>query len=978
MTTLTFDTKKIEMLISTGNHEKAAEEIFRIITNQGNKELVYKSLTLLNSICDKKPSISLKTIKIIIPFIKDANSWIRLVSLEILYQISMFRPNLLIDLIDEVRSRLFDHDPSVRRMAVKIMGALILTLHIDFNKLQVLIEEFTEKLMEDDWKVKFQVIKTIKKLLNQDYTKIRDLEPLLSMVIVNLRDKDDDVARAAAELLRILGTYFLSKEKIFYVLLNLLYNEKPREKELIIWLFGEIGKEKSSEIIPIIPKLINLLKEDDYRIQLKVNEALVSISENNFEQILSNLINSLDTSDHEFRNNIINALYALSQTNISIIFPYIFEELENPSENIREGMALVFKRLYEEYQIEIENEIARILYQLESKYWRERKNTIILLDDICFILKNQKLAVWISFELNRALQIEIDSDIKKELGYTIDKINSNFLDIEKKIKKTKSELSLLNKKINDFQRIPARFRTKLDSYIKNFKFNDTELQLNEEYNKILKKINKFNNKINNFEYKRLAFDLIEEWEDTKAQVLDELTIIKSFISKIYKDKKTEFLTTLKDKLKLIEDRIDVFRAQFEFVKDYNFEDNLESLIQNFESGEENLGEKFENITQIRKNLFKLDIDIRELLIHNVEFKELFKDLIKKWVKNKIEIQKYLSELDQQIKQMKDNIIKSYLQDEKAISITNKLDGLTNELAFQLLQGHIQSVIFNQLETVKKFNEQFEKYTSKLDLFLKKNEFKNAKKLMEMKSTQIQTFISETEVQLDNVIGKENVLDNNPNIFNLFIRPYISKWNASKDLLINKLNLFNRKYEEKLILNQVKYYLKVMNPIKLELLSSYTGLGIEQLREQILKFLQKNKLNAKIDRNHLYSQKLEYKMKDDKDLLFFKNIKTIGNKIFLYFKLNNHSNLDFKDLLISLKFPNYLKFLKMQSFPKYLHLNALKSGNVFKFNYALKIEKDLKKNLFSSASADEISLNLYYKDPFDIQRKTTKKINLLLP
>ena len=74
----------------------------------------------------------------------------------------------------------------------------------------------------------------------------------------------------------------------------------------------------------------------------------------------------------------INGLYVLSQKNISIIFPYLLEELENPSEKIREGIALVFKRLFEEYQIEIENEITKILYHLESKYWRERKNTIIL------------------------------------------------------------------------------------------------------------------------------------------------------------------------------------------------------------------------------------------------------------------------------------------------------------------------------------------------------------------------------------------------------------------------------------------------------------------------------------------------------------------------------------------------------------------------------------------------------------------------
>lgn len=979
LTTLTFDIKKIEELISNGNHEKAAEEIFKAIEEQNNEELIYKSLNLLNLICDKTPSIALKTIKTIERFITDSNSWIRLVSLEILYQISIFRPNLLIDLIDKIRARFFDNDSSVRRMTVKIMGNLILSLHIDLEELQTLIDEFTEKLMDDDWKVKFQVIKTIKKLLNQDYTKIRDIEPLLSMLIINLRDEDDDVARAAADVLKILGIYFLSKEKILYILLNLLNNEKPRVKELIIWLFGEIGKEKSSEIISIIPKLINLLKEHDYRVQLKVVDALVNIAENNFDQIFSNLINSLDKSDHKFRNSFINCLYVLSQNNISIIFPYLFEELENPSENIREGIALVFKRLFEEYQIEIENEVIKILYQLESKYWRERKNTIILLQNICFILKNHKLAVWITFELNKALKDELDSDIRDELIYTIKKIKSTFKDIDKKIQKAKYELNLLNKEISKFRKIPAEFREKLDSYIKEYKFNDTEVRLGKEYNKILKKINKFNIKINNFKYKRLAFDLIEDWEDTKVQVIDELSIIKGFITKTYEDKKIEFLANLKRKIQLLDDKINVFRAKFDYIKDYNYNNKLEVLMQNFVSDSGILEEEFAIITQLRKNLFKLDMDIRELLIHNVEFNEIFHSLIKKWVKTKIEIQEYLINFDNQIKVIKEKIITDYMEIEGSAKDSKEIDGVNNELAFQILQSHIHEVISQGIEVFKKYNDKFNKYNSKLELFIKKKDFANVKKLMDMRSAQIQSFISETENQIDNIIGNENLFEDKKNGFNLFVRPYIDKWNSSKELLIQKLRYFNRKYEEKLYLNSLKYYLKIMNPIKIDLLSSYIGLEKDQLKEFILKFINKNKLNAKIVNNYLHSQKIESYIVDDKDLLVFKNVKTIGNKMHCYFKLNNHSTLDFKDLQISLKVPTYLRFLKKESFPKYFHLNELKTGNVFKFNYILKIDKDINRNLSDpSPSADEISLRIRYKDAFQIFRKTTKRINLLLP
>ncbi|MEJ2296004.1 MAG: hypothetical protein P8Y23_14710 [Candidatus Lokiarchaeota archaeon] len=318
------DVKKIEGLILSGNYEKAADELFFIINknqkSESDKELVYKSLNLLNKICDKSPSISLRAVKQIRKLINDSNSWIRLVSLEILYQISLYRPNLLIDLIESIKNRFYDNEAVVKRLAVKIIGNLILSLHIDKDELYKIIDEFNSKLMDNDWKVKLQVMKTLKRILNQDYTKIPDFEPLLSIIIVNLRDDDDDIARSAAELLKILGTYFLSKEKIMYVLLNLLYNEESRVKELIIWLFGEIGKEKSSEIIPVIPKLIALLKEDDYRVQLRVIDALVNISKNNFDQIWANLINALYTSDFDYRNTIINALYHLSQNNIIDVF----------------------------------------------------------------------------------------------------------------------------------------------------------------------------------------------------------------------------------------------------------------------------------------------------------------------------------------------------------------------------------------------------------------------------------------------------------------------------------------------------------------------------------------------------------------------------------------------------------------------------------------------------------------------------------
>ena len=69
------ETEKIESLILNGYNEKASEEIFSIIEryeNHSNKEIIYRSLSLLNLICDKSPQISESVIKIINPFVNDS------------------------------------------------------------------------------------------------------------------------------------------------------------------------------------------------------------------------------------------------------------------------------------------------------------------------------------------------------------------------------------------------------------------------------------------------------------------------------------------------------------------------------------------------------------------------------------------------------------------------------------------------------------------------------------------------------------------------------------------------------------------------------------------------------------------------------------------------------------------------------------------------------------------------------------------
>ncbi len=977
-----YDIERSEKLIRFGNYEKAVDKIIEAIDTYENKNLVYRSLNLLSLICDKNSAISLKVVKFIKPYINESDSWIRLISLEILYQISLFRPNLLIDLLGKVRNRLYDNDSAIRRLSVRIIGNLILKLYIDQVLLTEVIDEYTEKLMDNDWKVKLHVIKTLKRILNQDYTKIKDLEPLLSMVIVNLRDEDDDVARASAELLKILSTYFLSKEKIFYILLNLLHNETTRVKELIIWLIGEIGKEQSSEIIPIIPKLIKLLEIDDYKIQIKVINALIKIAENNFDQIWSNLINySSQASNYVIRENLNNALYHLSQKYITKIFPYIFEELENPAQKIRDAVSLVFKRLYEEYKIEIDNEISKILYRLESKYWRARKNTILLLENICFILNIQSIAVWLTIELERLLKNEKDPDVREELIIALRNIKINFKNIDIINKRINQQISNFQEKIDEFQRIPAKFREKLNSYISEFQFNNTEIQLNKMYNNILKKINKFNKELNTFEYKRLANDLLEEWEDTKIQVIDELGIIKSFIKEICDDKKEEYLDQLRGKIQVLLKKIDVLGAKYEYIKEENIDNYITEDNSKFELiSNQGLEFYFDQITQIRRNMFRIDVEIRELLINNAEFNEIFKNLLRKWVSTKIKIQIFLNDLDKDIKSMKEDIISQYLQADRKLELTEKtqlINGLNNEFTFQLLQSYIQDLIYEGIEGLKKLNNNFIVLNEKLEYLIKKEEYEKAKNLLDVNSSQIKTYIGEMEKQLDTILGNNINLSKEDNLFNKYIRPYLSTMDASKELLVNKLKSFVSKSYETIYIHQLNYYLNIMNPISIELLSENMGITTDELTEFILKNSNRGKINVRIIKDKVFTERVDDYALTLKEPLVFKNIKTEGNSIFLKFKISNPTHLDLKQFHISLKIPNYLHISKKSMYPKVINFDTLKSGENFKFDYKLKLEREVKRNL-ADPTADEIRLDIFYKNAFEMSKKIVKKLNLLLP
>jgi hypothetical protein len=365
------------------------------------------------------------------------------------------------------------------------------------------------------------------------------------------------------------------------------------------------------------------------------------------------------------------------------------------------------------------------------------------------------------------------------------------------------------------------------------------------------------------------------------------------------------------------------------------------------------------------------------MINNIEFDDLFKDLINKWITVKIDIQIYLNKIDKKIKSLKQRISETVfsIKSSEELSNINGINGISNELTFQIVQSYINEIITYGINGIKKLNHNLEHLTLKLNSLMRKGNFKQVKKTIEMNSSQIKLFIDKTEEQIDNIIETKEIFKPKSDGFDLYINPILEKWEQTKELMIYKLKKFVNKHNEKLFLFQVKHYLNIMNPISIELLSNFIVLDKERIKDLLLKYIDKDKLDAKIIDEKIISPKIGVEIPDFKEPTLFKKIKTIGNHLEMNLRLNNSSNYDFKELNFTLKSPSYIKLLN-ESHPRYFKINDLKAGHDFKFKYLFKIDKEIKDN-GQTIEPSEINLEISYKGPQNIPKLISKKIDFIL-
>ncbi len=975
---------KIAVKIGQKKYENATDDLIDLINyaeTKSDKDTTYKSLELLNLICDKNPSVVSKIINEIEPFINYPDEWIRLVTLEILYKISIYRPNDILDLLDPIKERLWDKDSFVRSLSVKILGVLINSTHLDFSEIG---SDFISKLNDVEWRVKLLTSKRIVKILTENPSKVKETDALIKNVVNNFREENEEIREFAGKIFKLLGFSSIPKEEFFKLIHNLLKDNDWRVRETIIDIVGEISNKYSSEIKDLIPQLINLLGDHSHVIQSKTINSLIKIAKIHFDELFSNLIVKLDTDNIELRNNIEETLFYLGQENIESVSSFFFEELNNPSLKIRTTISRVLTNLYDENENDIENEILKLFNKFESKLWRKRKNLVNFLTDIALILKSEKIYVLIGSELKKILSKEKDIEVKEEIEINLLQLKDAYENLDTEIDKVQQDVEFFNYNFLRFTNYPSEFRETISSHIRNLQFNKAEIELNESFKDFLKQIDDFDNEIKSFNVKHLVVDILEEWEDIKIQLIEEISIIKEYEFKKLEKKKDNYKLKLNDKIRNIEDRIKILSIEFDLIKD--FDKKLNNLIKtqkdlsSFHSSD--LKVKFNQITAVRSKLFKFESEIGQIMLENLEFKDLFNDLIIQWIDVKLDIQKELYNINENLLAFENivtNLDKEDIKKEMPVSETNLKSKFSNAflnslIASQLIEHQIQNITSQAIEKINEFYAEFEDLHIKVQTLLKSSDFEKITNIQNLTSERIKKFIQDIDYELNHLIFENKQLKYQKPMISQF-RPYLENWSSSKNVLEKKLNNFNNTTQDHLFIGRLNKFLEIMNPISMELIATKFNTNRKILKSKIFELIRNNKIQGRIVGNKLYSSKRQIDLADENNLLLFKNIKLLGNKVFFNFKITNPTNNTLKDVIIRFNHPKYLSFLKENPNPKFFSIDEFPPGSVKKFKYILRIDRD--NNEFNQAmDAHEVKLDIYFRDALKNLKKLTRRLDLL--
>ncbi|MHA1821068.1 MAG: hypothetical protein ACTSU2_13165 [Promethearchaeota archaeon] len=812
------------------------------------------------------------------------DSWrIRLKALKIFKDIALkgILPNDFFNQYIELVSGLInDDEEEVQSFSVHLLKDLYYKINLDVFRNIIL-----KLLNEEEWDIRDKVIWIIGEVGEESFETIAPtLEPLIDL----LKGSGDN---SSSSLIRT----------------------------KIIDAFVKIGRKYPEEIINFLVKYIN---DENRGIYSYIFEIFLCLTIEKPESTLP-LIFSMFKDNTEIYGEANIRIFKEIKTNQN-------DETFNPDYSISRNSDLknfiskLLIKLKDEIPEQLESEIAKLFSNLNNLDWRVRYETIKILGDLNFIFNDESIACWIDIVLSEKLEnnseIEMDPEVIELIKQTRQRIRNAFKNIDVLIKEIIQQQNFFYKEMDQLHNIPKLLEGSLNKILEYKGFRELECVLEDKINEAIKRIENFGRSLYNYRFKRLAIDLFEDWSYSRLDLLEEISEIRQeFLTKIEELKK-EYTKKLIEKTEILESRIKILESELEYL--YNLNTELKVLIQNGKN--EEATKKLEHLSYIRDKIYRIEAELGNLWIENLDFKDLLKNITVYWVKVKIEAQQLLFTITFNLKELE-----NYYAKEKVDKT-----GISKNISEELLLNQFQTLILQSSRNLHEQHERFSVIIAPVKEQIQKGNYNEAENILELAISQTKSSIE----NFDNEIKKiyQQLDDKNLSIEKAqLIRKYFEDWNNIKDSLIEKADQFYENTMEEIFINRINHLHRILNPLPLKPLARYLKKSYNEILDKIFYLLSHDKLEGKIIEDNYYLP--EYKPIYEKIFNVYKKVEYFANNIFFRVKLENVSQNYIHNCNIMLMWPDFLELDAEYSSPKVIIINECNPNDIKIFKWKLKIK-----------------------------------------
>ncbi|UYP47672.1 hypothetical protein NEF87_003957 [Candidatus Lokiarchaeum ossiferum] len=938
----------IDNQISSKQYDKAVDLIGSLLMEHvfhKSEKFLAKCLELINIICDKT-NYTVDTItEFIAPLLDHEEYWVRQDVLGILKKIY---PSVSLgkfdSLIEKCEAKLFDPDKKVREIAVSLVATIIKKSYTDYPDIYL---TYCRMFDDDSWKVRAKSLEGVLEFLTPESNPPVDLINALKENLTHLfKDPDEEIRGFASEVMKAL-CFHMESDEIITILQPILEDDDWEIREKGIWIIGEIGYLYFSEFEVLFNIMISLFSDQIMMIQTKVIDAFVKIGKTQsknlfrlFLDYLSSICNIAECKDQE--DGISETLIFISLQNMKKLLPILIIELQNPIQIIRDIIANCLLKIYMEKPDAFEEELYKMFQGLDPEDWRQRKQHISLVGDLAYILHIQSVAIWTAINLKNWQSLEKDLDVLDEIENSLSKIKNVYENIDTEIQEVEKRKISFYKGLDKFQSLSTNLRGKTEQLIIKKKFNDAEVLLEEEGNRISEKLNEFEKILYESEFKRFSVDILQDFKEIKEEILENISDIKAVMFNQICDGRAEYLEDLQDVVKNIEESI------LDVKNDYQFVLNLEKKIENldYQNDPSKIESFLDRISHIREKLYTLEFKIGQTWLNNLEFKEFLKEVTIYWVDVKIEVQQYIGNIFQKF-----NLLQSEID-----GTNGEYSDLKRKITFNFLNSNLQNIILQAVQSQRDVLERFDSITEPIYQEIKKRRFKEAHHLVSLTINNLYNTIENYNKEINHIYNDLDKINLSAEAL-AEVRNYVNNWADVKDSLIEKIRSFQKEVEDELFIQEVREYLKYMNPIPLDRLEKALSIQKKHLKDRLFALIEDRTLHAEIHNEELI---IPERPLGENLLSFSRKVEIIGSRITFNLRIYNPTKFFLNDMGLIFIFPEFLNLQKEDSDLTEIFIREFEPEAIRVIQWNFRLEKQNEKKY----EVKKWLLNVSYRNPFD--------------